>query len=176
MPSLSLPPDRRAYRIATVFGLGDRVLAPGTFAGSLPAAVAWLGLTVLLADPVLLVGVTGVLVALVTAFGTWAAHVEAERRGTGDPGAVVIDEVAGQWLTYAVALWNLPAAGPRGIVVFVVAGFVLFRIFDIVKPWPVRRLEGIPHGVGIMVDDLVAGLMAGVVLALVAPHLVGLAG
>ncbi len=176
MPPVTPGPGRRAHRIATVFGLGDRVPAPGTFAGSLPAAAAWLGLAVLVTDPVALAGLSAALVALVTAFGVWAAHLEAERRGTGDPGAVVVDEVAGQWLTYTVALWNLPAADPRSLAAFVAAGFVAFRVFDIVKPWPVRRLEGIAGGVGIMVDDLVAGIMAGAVLALAAPWVARLAG
>jgi len=176
VPPVIPPAGRRAHAIATVFGLGDRVLAPGTFAGSLPAAVVWLGLTLLVADPVALAGLTAALVALVTAFGTWAARLEAERRGEKDPGAVVIDEVAGQWLTYGVALWSLPAASPRALAVFVAAGFVAFRLLDILKPWPIRRLEEIPEGVGIMVDDLVAGLLAGLVLAVATPHLVRLTG
>jgi len=163
-----------AYHLATTFGLGDRVLAPGTFAGSLPAALVWLGLTAVLASPLGLAVVTAVLVALVTAAGIWAAGLEEERRGALDPGPVVIDEVAGQWLTYLVALHRLPAAGPAATAVFVLAGFFSFRLFDIVKPWPVRRLEKLHGGLGIMVDDLAAGVWAGVVLIFLMPWILRL--
>ena len=87
---------------------------------------------------------------------------------------MVIDEVAGQWLTFLIALWRFPASSPRGVLLFVVAGFVSFRIFDIVKPWPVRQLESLSGGLGIMVDDLAAGVWAGLVLVLVMPRLLGL--
>ncbi|MBW2618883.1 MAG: phosphatidylglycerophosphatase A [Deltaproteobacteria bacterium] len=75
-----------------------------------------------------------------------------------DGRAIVVDEVAGQALT----LLFVPLTWP-----WLVAGFGLFRLFDIVKPWPIGRLEAAPGGVGVMSDDLAAGVMAGVVLALV---------
>jgi len=163
--------NRLAYHLATTFGLGDHVLAPGTFAGSLPAAILWLGLTLVFASPAVLAATTTGLVALATVAGIWAAGVEERRRGSVDPGAVVIDEVAGQWLTYLIGLWRFPAAGPAGALLFVLAGFVCFRLFDIVKPWPVRQLEKLHGGVGIMVDDLAAGVWAGLSLLLVMPWL-----
>jgi phosphatidylglycerophosphatase A len=169
VPDLSGRP-RLAYHLATTFGLGDRVLAPGTFAGSLPAAVLWLGLATAVA-PVLLGILTGVLVAAATAAGIWAAGLEEARRGSTDPGPVVIDEVAGQWLTYLVALHRLPATGAAGLLLFVLAGFVSFRLFDIVKPWPVHRLERLHGGTGIMVDDLAAALWAGLLLFISMPWL-----
>jgi phosphatidylglycerophosphatase A len=83
---------------------------------------------------------------------------------TADPGAVVIDEVAGQWLTLTIAPLSIPGF---------ILGFLLFRLFDIVKPWPAnwadRSLKG---GLGIMTDDMVAGLYGGVVLFL-ADHFLG---
>jgi len=166
--------DRLAYDLATTFGLGDHVLAPGTFAGSLPAAVVWLGLTLLFASSATLAVVTAGLAAAATAAGIWAAGLEERRRGSVDPGAVVIDEVAGQWLTYLIGLWRFPETGPVGALLFVLAGFFCFRLFDIVKPWPVRQLEKLHGGVGIMVDDLAAAVWAGLALLLVMPWLVRL--
>jgi phosphatidylglycerophosphatase A len=98
-----------------------------------------------------------VFVVIVTAVGTWAAH-EAERLlGAKDPGDIVIDEVAGMALS-VLALPSTPAV--------LVAGFVLFRIFDIVKPYPANALQRLRGGAGVMIDDLVAGLYALVVLVL----------
>jgi phosphatidylglycerophosphatase A len=156
--------ERLAHTVATVFGLGDRLLAPGTFAGSLPAAVLWLALAA--ATPgraaVLLLTAAGTL--LFTLAGVWAATVDSRRRGREDPGPVVIDEVAGQWLTYLLAAPLLPLEVPRYLVATVLGGFVLFRLFDILKPWPANRLERLAGGVGIMADDLAAGVYAGLVL------------
>ncbi|MFZ5786292.1 MAG: phosphatidylglycerophosphatase A, partial [Acidobacteriota bacterium] len=85
---------------------------------------------------------------------------EAVRRAQSDPGPVVIDEVAGQWLALAL----LVAAQPRPLSLGLVAGsFLLFRLFDVVKPWPIGRLERLPGGWGILADDLAAGLAAGLV-------------
>jgi phosphatidylglycerophosphatase A len=98
----------------------------------------------------------GVLV-IVTIVGTWAAD-EAERAlGGKDPGAIVVDEVAGMTLSI-VAVAPTPAA--------LVAGFVLFRVFDIVKPFPANAAQRLPGGLGIMLDDLIAGLYALVLLIL----------
>src|SRR5438876_929261 len=91
------------------------------------------------------------LILALTVAGTWAAHATAIHLSTEDPGVVVIDEVVGQLVTlFAVG------AGLWGIAL----GFVLFRIFDIVKPWPARQFERLPGGVGIMADDLMAGVYA----------------
>lgn len=96
-----------------------------------------------------------VFVAAVAVVGTWAAH-EAERAlGGKDPGAIVIDEVAGMTLS-VVAL--PPTAG------VLLAAFVLFRLFDVLKPYPANALQRLPGGVGVMIDDLVAGLYALLVL------------
>lgn len=90
-----------------------------------------------------------------TFFGTWAAHVVEAAVGDKDPGVIVIDEVAGMTLSVLV----LPLT-PKVLL----AGFVLFRVFDVVKPFPANRLQAVPGGVGVMIDDLVAGLYALVVL------------
>jgi phosphatidylglycerophosphatase A len=136
--------------LATWFGCGLAPIAPGT-AG---AAAAVLLSAVFGWGPAANLG-AGVLAGLV---GIWASTTEARSSGRKDPGHIVIDEVAGQWLTLAGATtmnwksWLL--------------GFLLFRLFDIWKPVPVRQLERLPEGSGIMADDLMAGVYGAVVLYL----------
>lgn len=153
-----------ARLVATVGGLGDRLPAPGTTAGSLPAALVWWALAVALPARPALAAATAAAVVIATAAGVWAADREAGRRGVSDPGPVVVDEVAGQWLTYLVALpWALRDGR---VLATVAAGFLAFRLFDVAKPWPVRRLERLPGGVGIVADDLAAGVLAGAAVAI----------
>jgi phosphatidylglycerophosphatase A len=158
---------RLAFHIATVFGLGDRLPAPGTTAGSLPAVVGWWLAMVALPDVPARCVATAVGTVLVAVIGVWASQVEARRRGGEDPGAVVIDEVAGQWLTLLPVLLLLARQTRLTLAVAAAVGFLLFRLFDIVKPWPVRSFERLPGGFGIMADDLVAALFAGALSALV---------
>ena len=87
----------------------------------------------------------------------WASTRTARILNTEDPGMVVIDEVLGQWLT-------LLGAGTLNWKTFL-AAFLLFRLFDIWKPWPIRRLENLPEGTGIVVDDLGAGVYGAIVLS-----------
>lgn len=143
-----------ARLIATWFGCGRVPIAPGT-AGSL-AAVA---IAVLLAR---YLGWKGWHFALLTAFlaypAVWASTRAAREAGARDPSFVVVDEVLGQWLALAPAAvlsWNACAAA-----------FLLFRFFDIVKPPPVRQMEKLPAGWGIVGDDLAAGAYAALVLYL----------
>lgn len=83
--------------------------------------------------------------------------------GKSDPGEVVADEFAGQALTYLVVPFLLPVELSIKQCCFVIgAGFVLFRLFDIAKPWPIRKLEKLPAGWGILADDLLAGVFAAV--------------
>jgi phosphatidylglycerophosphatase A len=173
---LSPPPAadraaRWAWGIATHCGLGELLPAPGTFAGSLPAALLWWLMVACIPSPLArhLGTVVGVVVILLA--GLWASDREGRRRNQPDPGAVVIDETAGQWLTFLVALPFVALEHPLSQAAVVAAGFVLFRLFDVLKPWPVRPLERLDGGVGIMADDLAAGLLAGIVLALVTPWL-----
>ena len=98
-----------------------------------------------------------VLTAVVVAIGIPAATLEARGCGKKDPSHVVIDEVAGQLLTLVTCPIGWPA---------LLAGFILFRAFDIVKPPPVRSMERLPEGTGIVVDDLGAGLYGLIVLQL----------
>ncbi len=143
----ALPFFRPTTRIATWFGVGLIRRAPGTW-GSLAALPCAAGLQ-FLGGPWLLAGATG----LVALAGVWASGRYAAALASGDPGAVVVDEVAGQWL----ALLPLPLD-----LWWYAAAFALFRLFDIAKPWPIGWLDKNLHGGrGIMADDLAAGLAAG---------------
>ncbi|VAW02532.1 Phosphatidylglycerophosphatase A [hydrothermal vent metagenome] len=140
-----------AKLIATFFGVGLLRPAPGTW-GSLAALP--FGIYVLLyANGVTLAAMS--LIAFV--IGVWASDRYAKSIGGKDPSEVVIDEVAGQWLALAFVQpvwWQLLLA------------FVLFRFFDITKLWLIGRLEKLPGGWGIMADDMLAGLVAGLLILL----------
>ena len=141
---------RPSILLATWFGSGLLPRAPGTWGSLAALPFAWAiqsagGQTAL---------VIGAAIAFVV--GVWASDRMARDTGSKDPGAVVIDEVAGQWLALAfvpLSVWSY------------LAGFVLFRIADITKLWPAsvadRRIGG---GLGIMLDDIIAGVYAGLVL------------
>ncbi|HEY6943169.1 phosphatidylglycerophosphatase A [Dokdonella sp.] len=142
--------------IATGFGSGLSPFAPGT-AGSAAALLPWIALRELPWTAYL------VIVAIAFAIGVWASTVAVSRLRIDDPGAVVWDEFVGQW----IALLPLVVA-PRGWP-WILAGFALFRLFDVWKPWPVswadRRIAG---GLGVMVDDAIAGAYAAIALSLAA--------
>lgn len=140
--------SRAAFLLATVFGSGYSPIAPGT-AGSAVGVVAYWAL-VQLPQPVAFAVMAAVLV-----LGTAAAHHVARSTGREDPGLVVVDEVAGQW----VSLLFLPLTPATAV-----AAFFLFRIMDILKPWPARDLEKLHGGFGIMADDLMAGIYANLLL------------
>ena len=140
-----------AWAIATFFGAGLGKPGPGTY-GSVAAMLLWaLAGIGLHASPQLLsiLLLTGIFFSI--ALGVPAATIAARESGRHDPGFVVIDEVAGQWITLLFS----PADWRHGII-----ALVLFRLFDITKPFPVRRLERLPEGWGIVFDDVAAGLYA----------------
>src|SRR5581483_1223123 len=139
--------DRLALAIATVGGAGRSPVAPGT-AGS---AVALLLLWLVPFSPAALVA----FLVAVTRAGGWAGGRVERLVGETDPGLVVVDEVAGMTVS-VLALPRTPSV--------LLAAFVLFRVFDVVKPFPAGRSQRLPGGLGIMVDDLVAGLYALLVL------------
>jgi len=135
---------------ATVFGVGRSPVAPGTVASFVSLPVAWLVMTY--AGPYVLLA----LAAAIFIFGLWASENYAVEAGNADPSECVIDEVAGQFVACAMAPLTLPG--------FFVA-FVLFRLFDVSKLWPISWAERMPGGLGIMSDDLLAGLIAGAIVA-----------
>jgi len=101
-----------------------------------------------------------IVVFVVTSAGVWAATRVERLQGSKDPGKVVIDEVAGQLITFLF----IPFVAPWWVIL---TGFFLFRAFDIWKPYPIRRLEALESGLGIMADDVLAGLYAATILAIV---------
>lgn len=149
--------------LATVCRLGELLPAPGTTVGSLVGVLLFIALTRMVPaapGPVAAVGLV-----LLLPLSVWACGAEAARRGVSDPGPVVLDEVAGQWLALSVPVafgTLVPPLWMMGV------SFLLFRAFDILKPWPISALERLPGGVGIVADDLAAGLAAGCVQVLVA--------
>lgn len=149
---------RLAVLLATFGYSGYAPVAPGT-AGSL-AALALFWLVRSRQSAVLEIGA----LAVVSVVGVWAATRAERHFGRQDPGPVVIDEVAGMLLTLALVPVGLSGA---------LLGFLVFRVFDIVKPWPARRLEDLPGGLGIMADDLMAGLYGQLVMRLVAAYAPG---
>lgn len=155
-----------ARTVATFGGLGDRLPAPGTTVGSLPPAVLWLGLCALLPTNPLRLALTAVGLIVLAVLGIWSSEIEAERRGQRDPRPIVVDEAAGQWLTYLVALPFLPLLSAAQLTIFAVTGFVLFRLFDVVKLWPIRVFEKFEGGIGIVADDLAAGYFAAACLVI----------
>jgi phosphatidylglycerophosphatase A len=142
--------DAVAKLVATGLGSGYSPVAPGT-AGSLVGLLLFLPLAGR-AWPIQLAAVV-----VVTILGVLAGGRLATTLGLEDPGVVVVDEVAGQWITL-LALPMTPVTA--------VAGFLLFRAMDIVKPWPARALERLPGGLGIMADDVAAGIYAHLLLRL----------
>jgi phosphatidylglycerophosphatase A len=139
---------RLAVLLATAGGAGYAPIAPGT-AGSAVGLAAYL-----LTDHWSAWSQIAV-VGAVTLAGIWASTAAARHFGRHDPGPVVIDEVAGQWWTLL-----LTGVGPIGAI----AGFVIFRALDVMKPWPARRLENLPAGLGIMADDLMVALYGNLIL------------
>ena len=142
--------DAAAKLVATGLGSGYSPVAPGT-AGSLVGLLLFLPL----AGRAFWIQLAAVVA--VTILGVLAGGRLATMLGAKDPGMVVVDEVAGQWITF-LALPMTPVTA--------VAGFLLFRVMDILKPWPARALERLPGGLGIMADDVAAGIYAHLLLRL----------
>ena len=136
--------DLLARVLATGFGSGYAPFAPGTAGSAVGLLLFW---------PLASLAWPGQLAACAAVFlvGVAAGGRVARSLGVEDPGLVVVDEVAGQWITLT-ALPFTPAVA--------LAGFVLFRLMDVVKPWPARDLERLPGGWGIMTDDAMAAVYA----------------
>jgi phosphatidylglycerophosphatase A len=139
--------------IASGFGSGLSPFASGTV-GSAVALIPWIALRTL--DwPLYLLAI-----AIAFAIGVWASNIVIGRLGVEDPGVVVWDEFVGQW----IALFPL-VIEPRGWL-WIVTAFVLFRAFDVWKPWPASWADrSVKGGFGAMLDDVIAGAYAGIVLA-----------
>lgn len=149
----ALPVVTMSAVLATLFGVGRFPHAPGTLASAIAIPLAWL-----------LAGFAGQFVLIIAAVLCIVVGVAASDRyvratGVKDPSGCVIDELAGQWVACCFAPHMASAYA---------LGFLLFRAFDILKPWPISALESLPGGYGVMADDLLAGVFAGILVALLA--------
>jgi phosphatidylglycerophosphatase A len=139
-----------ALVIATAAGVGYVPVAPGTF-GSAAGLLLWHLLPVSSS-------VRAVTIALLFAVGSWSATIAERHFRATDPGPVVIDEVMGMLIT--LFMNQVSWAGAWG-------GFLLFRVFDVIKPYPADRLERLHGGLGVMADDLVAAIYANLCLRVI---------
>lgn len=140
----------------TRFGVGIATAGPAGYAPIAPGtAGSAVGVVLYLATRHWSFPSQALLIISVALVGIWAANVAAAHFSKSDPSQVVVDEVAGQLLTYAGLGLNWPG---------ILAGFLLFRALDIIKPWPARQLEGLHGGIGIMADDLMAAVYANLIL------------
>jgi len=147
-----------AWTAATFFGAGFGKPGPGTW-GSIAAALLWFAAVRLAHLPPLQTAIASWGCGLLALFiGIPAATIVERESGREDPGYVVLDEVCGQWIALAASPANWA---------YVLVAVLLFRAFDIIKPWPARQLERLPGGAGIMLDDVAAGVYALLVFLLI---------
>ena len=137
--------------VATCGYVGYVPIAPGTFGSAaglaLFALIRWSGSTAI---------ELGV-IALLLVIGVWSGDVAEKHFGRVDPGPVVLDEVAGMLITLALIPVNVSGA---------IVAFLIFRLLDVVKPWPANRLEALPGGLGMMADDAMAAIYGNVAMRL----------
>ena len=164
--------------LTSCFGLGLLPVVPGTW-GSLPPAIVF-GIVCYFgansagqAPPyiaflaMLAFFIAGAVICIRFSDAAVAAT------GKNDPREVVADEVAGQALTFIILSFSIDTIQSLNrLIIVAAAGFALFRFFDIIKPWPVKRLEKLPASWGILADDLMAGVYAGILLILAAKFLI----
>ena len=150
--------------LTSCFGLGRLPVAPGTW-GSLPPVIIFGLMSYFGASSAMISNIMAVLVLAGSFVCIQFAPASIAATGKNDPGEVVADEFAGQALTFLFSPFLvMRTATPRQILITALTGFVLFRLFDINKPWPIRKLEKYPAGWGILADDLLAGAFAWIVL------------
>ena len=150
--------------LTSCFGLGRLPLCPGTWC-SLPPAIIFAAMCHFGVSA----GLISITMAVLVLFGSVICIIFAPAiiaaTGKADPGEVVADELAGQALTFlAVPFFITTDISTRQILIITALGFLLFRLFDIVKPWPIRKLEKLPAGWGVLADDLLAGVFATIAL------------
>lgn len=152
------------HTIATFFGVGHLRPAPGTWGSLAALPVAWAIIQI--------VGFWGLLIATVAVFVLGWRATEAETRGAADhdPSEIVIDEVAGQWIALMPVAYGAAMMGVDTLRLWPgwIAAFVLFRLFDIWKPGPVGWADRRNDAVGVMLDDVIAGILAAIVTILLA--------
>ena len=147
-----------AWALGTFFGAGLLKPGPGTY-GSVAAALLWYAAAHAFQPTFVTLAIgTTVAAIVITLIGIPASTLVARESGREDPGFVVVDEIAGQLIALIAIRPDWKHA---------VLSLILFRLFDIFKPWPIRKFEALPEGTGIMLDDVAAGVLA-LIVALVA--------
>jgi phosphatidylglycerophosphatase A len=147
-----------AWALGTFFGAGLLKPGPGTY-GSIAALGLWYAAAhTFNPAPITLAIATAIAAIIATLIGIPASTIVARESGHEDPGHVVIDEVAGQLIALILMRPDWQHA---------TIALILFRLFDIWKPWPIRRLEALPDGTGIMLDDVAAGILALIIGAII---------
>ncbi|KAA3615627.1 MAG: phosphatidylglycerophosphatase A [Calditrichaeota bacterium] len=136
-----------AFAIGSVGGIGYFPKAPGTFASAIAALLYFL------INPEVYALTIGIIAAFILGI---VFSDQVEKHSGKDPGFVVIDEFAGQWITFLLL--------PESTVIIIISGFILFRFFDILKPLGINRLQEFKSGWGIMLDDVLAGIYANIIL------------
>jgi phosphatidylglycerophosphatase A len=150
--------------LTSCFGLGLLPLCPGTW-GSLPVAVIF----VLMCHFGVSAGLISITMAVLAVAGSAICVIFAPAviaaTGKADPGEVVADEFAGQAVTFlAIPFFITAEISTRQILIITALGFLLFRLFDIIKPWPICKLEKLPKGWGVLADDILAAVFAAILL------------
>ena len=155
------PVDYLALAFAT-FGVGYLPIAPGTLGSLVGVLIFMAARRMALVFGLNGIAIESILIVLITLLGIWAASQTERLAGRKDPGKVVVDEVSGQMLSlFPLVLFKSWPVEPA-----VIISFILFRFFDIVKPYPAGRFERLHGGLGIMADDLVAGVYGAIVTVL----------
>ncbi|MFN0088075.1 MAG: phosphatidylglycerophosphatase A [Blastocatellia bacterium] len=162
--TLNGPLDALAVFLATGFGAGFMPFGPGTFGSMVGLLIAYGLIAAFGRDVVLLQNSILVIGAVLAAIGIWSGTRAEQIFGRKDAGQVVMDEVCGQVITFAFIGPYLARLGSQWRW-WMIAGFVLFRLFDVFKPYPIDRLQDLEGGIGVMMDDVVAGIYAAMVLS-----------
>ncbi len=160
--------DLIAVIFATGFGAGLIPIGPGTFGSIVGLLIAYGLISVFSPEVVLLQNALIVASLILAAAGIWSGTRAERIFGQKDAGQIVIDEVCGQVISFVFIAPYLVRLGPpwRCQFAWVIAGFVLFRAFDILKPYPLDRLQDLEGGFGVIMDDIGAGIYAAVVMSL----------
>lgn len=157
--------DRVAYAVCTGLGAGFVPIAPGTV-GALEGVAIYVAIYALHLQQAYTLIVLAIINIVLFAGGVWASNRTCAITGLKDPRLAVIDEVSGQLIALTPLVF-IPSFSIRAVII----GFLLFRLFDIYKPYPIRKLERLAGGLGVMADDALAGVYAAVLLWLT--HVVG---
>lgn len=162
--------DWLAVFIATGFGSGLMPVAPGTFGSLVGVAIAYAVIVTHVAAPLMMLNGLLSVSLFFTLLGIWASDRAEKLFERKDASQIVIDEVAGQIISFVLIAPYFPNLGIN-LSWLLLIGFALFRLFDIFKPFPINQLQSLTGGVGVMMDDVIAGLYAAIALSFLLGYL-----